>query len=153
MFPRTKPFRWSLANPWLQKLFYFPFRQVSNLLPPGIWIIQWLHISILLDNNVSLTLSVEGMDQIGNNLEPGSVPHSWSFTVTGDNIAPDGTIRIEGDKQIDVRLDAAVIIIFTEPMRTDSINYTFVPNMLGELLWDKTGQVATFHHVSNFLAR
>ena len=94
----------------------------------------------------TLTFTVDGRDPQGNPLGVALVPSTWSFTVTEDDTPPYGTIGVEGGALADVPLSAAVIITFTEPMRTSSVVYTSVPPVAGSLSWTADGDVARFAH-------
>ncbi|MBV7333619.1 Ig-like domain-containing protein [Chloroflexi bacterium TSY] len=105
-----------------------------------------------LDAGATMLLTVEGYDRIDTPLGTGLVPSPWSFTVTGDRTAPRATIRVDDGTATDVKLDSSIIISFTEPMRTNSVAYTIVPDIAGELSWDDEGRKATFSHTSPYLA-
>ena len=96
----------------------------------------------------ALTLTVDGQDKQGTPLGVALVPSTWSFVVTDDDSPPHGTIGVEGGALADVSLSAAVIITFTEPMRTSSVATTCAPPVTGWLSWDADGQVARFDHAS-----
>jgi hypothetical protein len=96
----------------------------------------------------TLTFTIGGQDEHGSPLGIGVVPGTWSFTVTDDDDPPGGDIGVEGGSLTDVPLTAAVIITFTEPMRTSSVAYACVPAVAGGLNWNTDGEVARFTHVN-----
>ncbi|MEE8389792.1 MAG: Ig-like domain-containing protein, partial [Anaerolineae bacterium] len=100
----------------------------------------------------TLTFTISGEDLSKNPLGDGLVPTTWSFTITDDDVPPDGTIGVEGGALTDVPVTAAVIITFTEPMRASSVVYSIAPFVAGWLSWDGSGQIATYrHYYTDFL--
>jgi hypothetical protein len=97
-------------------------------------------------HGATLAFTISGEDRLGNPLGTGIVPTEWSFTVTDDDIAPGGTMGVEGGSLTDVPLDASVIVTFTEPMRTDSVVFVIDPGVAGQVSWDASQEVATFNH-------
>ncbi len=100
------------------------------------------------EHNKTYTVLVGGQDRLDNGIGPGVVPNPWSFTVTTDNLVPSGKIVIQGNDLSSVLATARINIEFTEPVRTDSITYGVHPPVKGSLIWDESGQRATFRHDS-----
>jgi hypothetical protein len=96
----------------------------------------------------TLTFTTSGQDQQGASLGPGPVPTTWSFTVTDDDVPPDGVVGLEGGRLAEVALDASIIITFTEPMRTHTVAYSSEPPVSGGLSWDASDTIARFYHAS-----
>jgi methionine-rich copper-binding protein CopC len=67
-------------------------------------------------------------DLSGNDLNPGPVPNPWSFTTSGDLIAPYITLTSPVHDEIDVGLNSNIVITFSEPIYTSSLDYICTPN-------------------------
>jgi parallel beta-helix repeat protein len=86
-------------------------------------------------------------DMAGNDLNPGGVPNPFSFTTTGDYVAPQITLTSPADTEANVQLDADIIVTFSEAMDTSSINYICIPDPGGwSQSWSNGDTVLTLSH-------
>ncbi|MCK4265846.1 MAG: Ig-like domain-containing protein, partial [Thermoplasmata archaeon] len=85
----------------------------------------------------------------GDQLTPGPVPNPWSFTTTSVN--PIITSTNPADNDVDVTLDADVIVTFNEPMNTASVTWWCSDFGLGwSEFWSGGDTVLTLSHTTNF---
>jgi parallel beta-helix repeat protein len=86
-------------------------------------------------------------DLSGNDLNPGPVPNPWSFTTSGDLIAPYITLTSPAHDDIDVGLKSNVVITFSEPIYTPSLDYICTPNPGGWFEnWNNEKTILTLLH-------
>lgn len=92
------------------------------------------------------TFAVAGQDKQGNALRPGPMPLPWSFTVTTDGITPVATLAVPGGNSEAVTTMGGILLLFSEPVRPDSVRYTISPWVEGRFQWQADAQQAFFSH-------
>jgi parallel beta-helix repeat protein len=123
---------------------------------PGGWSENWSNGStvVTFSHNPFVTGTIHnfyvitGKDISGNDLEPGPVPNPWSFTtITGDVIAPEIISTSPVADEIDVNLDASIVVTFSEAINTSSLNYICIPDPGGwSVSWSSGDTVVNFTH-------
>ncbi len=92
---------------------------------------------------------IGGKDISGNDLTPGPVPNPWSFSTSGDLIAPEIIYTSPADNEVNVDIHAGITVTFSEEMDIASINYICVPDPGGwSESWSNGDTVVTFSHNS-----
>ncbi len=91
------------------------------------------------------TLTVDGTDRLGNSLQDGLVPRQFAFTTVADSEPPVLIdLRTENGLSVDVPLTSTLEILFSEPIREESLVYTISPSQTGSILWDDDDRRAVF---------
>jgi hypothetical protein len=98
------------------------------------------------DHGQLLAFTITGQDILGNALDPAVTSNGWSFTVTADVLPPQAVLGLTGGSTTDVPPSAGLVITFNEPVRPDSLVYSFDPALAGSLTWDAAGQIASLTH-------
>lgn len=93
---------------------------------------------------------LHGQDRQGNSIGPGVALNPWSFTVTPDNLGPEATVRVPGDDPSAVLTTAALDVVFSEPVRRNSITYALAPFAAGSI-YGQQDVVQTVQIVYNHL--
>ncbi len=90
---------------------------------------------------------IAGKDVSGNDLIPGPVPNPWSFTTSGDLVAPKIISTSPVNNEVNVNLDADIVVTFNGSIDTSSLSYICIPNP-GEwsVSWSDGNTVVTFSH-------
>jgi N-acetylneuraminic acid mutarotase len=93
-------------------------------------------------------IQITGKDVVGNDLVPGPVPNPWVFVtvITYPYIA--GTNPMQGD--LNVPLDADIVVDFSEPMNTDSVKWTIAPNITHNGTWENGDARLVLSHTEEF---
>jgi membrane-bound inhibitor of C-type lysozyme len=92
---------------------------------------------------------VNAKDVSGNDLNPSAVANPWSFTTTGDYIAPLISLTSPANNAVNVDPDANIVVTFSEAMNASSLNYVCIPDPGGwSESWSAGNTVVTFIHNS-----
>lgn len=86
---------------------------------------------------------VSALDLFGNPLVTGLVPSTFTFTITSDTVAPYIISTSPGDGATDVALNEPIVIAFSEPMNTGSVDGYPSPNHNFTLSWNAAGDTMT----------
>jgi parallel beta-helix repeat protein len=122
---------------------------------PGGWSEGWSNgdtvVTFTHDRFVYATIInfyvIAAKDTSGNDLTSGAVPNPWSFTTSGDLVAPEISFTKPADKEINVTRDANIEVTFSEAMNTTSINFICTPDPGGwSENWSNGDTVITFSH-------
>jgi parallel beta-helix repeat protein len=94
----------------------------------------------------TVTITTEAKDPLGNRLKITYIFKFWSEDIE----APRIILTSPFDAQLDVGLNANVIVTFNEPMNTTSVTYACTPDPFGWIItWNGNFTVVTFSH-NNF---
>ncbi|MFQ6106557.1 MAG: Ig-like domain-containing protein [Thermoplasmata archaeon] len=124
---------------------------------PGGWSVSWTngdqtlelcHSNPFVENTLyNVTVSAEDLD--GNALIPGPVPNPWTFT-TGI-VAPWIVDTNPADGDVNVTLDAAIYVNFSEPMDTATLIYSVTPDPGGwNVSWMNGNTLLILTHANPF---
>src|SRR2546426_10967778 len=105
--------------------------------------------SALMRECTAYTVTVTGKDVDGNNLAPGPVPNPWSFTTQCINPKITSTSPAQGD--IDVPLNGAIVVNFTEAMDRTTVTWSASPTVTLSGSWSNGDTRLTLTHTTNFL--
>ncbi|UCG69033.1 MAG: Ig-like domain-containing protein [Thermoplasmata archaeon] len=90
---------------------------------------------------------VSAKDVSGNDLNPSVVANPWSFTTTGDYIAPQISLTSPANNAENVDPDANIVVTFSEAMNASLLNYVCIPDPGGwSESWSAGNTVVTFTH-------
>jgi parallel beta-helix repeat protein len=119
------------------------------------WAIVWANnnkTAIFLHNEFTertwYSFHVTGAkDLLGNDLNPSAISNPWSFTTTGDYVAPQIILTSPADYAANIDPDANVIVTFSEVMNTSSLNYICIPDPGGwSESWSAGNTVVALSH-------
>lgn len=118
---------------------------------PGNWTVAWNAtndtVTLTHDNfatSTSYTFTVTAAnDMTGNPLAAGAVPNPFSFTTSADGTPPTASIVSPAWGATGVALNEPIVIAFSEPMNTGSINGNIVPSIDMTLSWNAAGDTLT----------
>ncbi|UCE36904.1 MAG: Ig-like domain-containing protein [Thermoplasmata archaeon] len=119
------------------------------------WIITWTNndkIATFSHNEFAqktmYIFQITGAKDIsGNDLNPSMVPNPWSFTTTGDYVAPQISITSPADNAENVDPDANIEITFSEEIDPLSLTYICTPDLGGwSEIWSNGNTVLTLSH-------
>ncbi len=91
-------------------------------------------------------LTVQGSDTEGHLIGPGDAPNPWRFSTTSDGQPPTASVRIAGGSSGAALVRSPIALTFSEAVRPDSVVYTIVPPVQGELRWVDDARTALFLH-------
>ncbi|MCJ2563406.1 MAG: Ig-like domain-containing protein, partial [Candidatus Thermoplasmatota archaeon] len=111
----------------------------------GDTVVTLSHATPYVENTLYTVTVTAADDMDGNVLVAGPVPNPWSFT-TGI-VDPWITNTSPSDGDVDVLLDALIIVDFSEPMDTATLFYTIVPDPGGlSEAWSNGDMTLTIDH-------
>jgi hypothetical protein len=119
---------------------------------PGGWSATWAqsdtvvlltHAPFAYDTTYTVTVQAQNLE--GEALVPGPVPNPWAFATESE--APFVVVTRPADGAVDVALDAAVVITFSQPIDTATFTLTAVPDPGGwSATWSQGDTVVTLAH-------
>lgn len=87
---------------------------------------------------------LSAFDLDGYDLIPGPVPNPWTFRTAG--VAPFIVSTIPVNNQVDVALDADVVVTFSEPMDRSTVGVTPTPAIALTFVWTDNNMTLTLTH-------
>jgi hypothetical protein len=95
--------------------------------------------------DTTYTVTVWAQDAQGEALTPGPVPNPWAFATMSQ--VPFIVVTWPADGAVDVALDAAVVVTFSEPIDTATFTLTAIPDPGGwSATWTQGDTVVTLAH-------
>ncbi len=110
--------------------------------------VTFAHVAPLQECKAYTVNITAAKDTSGADLVPGPAPNPWSFVTECINPAIILTSPIQGD--MDVPLDADIVITFSEAMNTSSVGWTIDPTVVLTPTWSGGNTILTLSHTTNF---
>lgn len=144
-----QPIRVSFSAPMDPNTVHLLGTDIPQLTPVPTWNASYTAVTYAHHNLVpgrTYELSVEGRDGSGRRLGPWDTPNPWRFTASADGTPPEVVIRVAGGNGWPAFTLSPLELVFSEPVRRDSVVYSHDPPVSGSLLWSPDNLRAVFFH-------